>query len=189
MDFTPDPDEELIREAVRAVCGRFDDAYWSERDARHEFPWDFYGAMADGGQMTVSGTLRVPGDSIMSVFCGLHQRRLSELERQVWNDAVQRARRDVVTFEQPGADDPVEVGTGLLGRAAGEQDPALRLVHVRPSGVGRMRPPGVDHFAEPPLSVPPHEAFVALVRLDQFAFPCHFGAPFAQIVVQRRCRT
>lgn len=33
MDFSPDPDEELIREAVRSVCARFDDAYWSERDA------------------------------------------------------------------------------------------------------------------------------------------------------------
>jgi len=54
MDFTPDPDEELIREAVRAVCGRFDDAYWSERDARHEFPWDFYAAMADGGWVGIA---------------------------------------------------------------------------------------------------------------------------------------
>jgi acyl-CoA dehydrogenase len=54
MDFTPDPDEELIREAVRAVCARFDDAYWSERDARHEFPWEFYGAMADGGWVGIA---------------------------------------------------------------------------------------------------------------------------------------
>jgi acyl-CoA dehydrogenase len=54
MDFTPDPDEELIREAVRAVCARFDDAYWSERDAKHEFPWDFYAAMADGGWVGIA---------------------------------------------------------------------------------------------------------------------------------------
>ena len=54
MDFTPDPDEELIRETVRGVCARFDDAYWSERDARHEFPWDFYGAMADGGWVGIA---------------------------------------------------------------------------------------------------------------------------------------
>src|ERR1041384_1514642 len=54
MDFTPDPDEELIREAVRAVCARFDDNYWSERDARHEFPWDFYAAMADGGWVGIA---------------------------------------------------------------------------------------------------------------------------------------
>jgi acyl-CoA dehydrogenase len=54
VDFTPDPDEELIRETVRGVCARFDDAYWSERDARHEFPWAFYGAMADGGWVGIA---------------------------------------------------------------------------------------------------------------------------------------
>ncbi len=54
MDFTPDPDEALIRDAVRAVCARFDDTYWSQRDARHEFPWDFYAAMADGGWVGIA---------------------------------------------------------------------------------------------------------------------------------------
>jgi acyl-CoA dehydrogenase len=54
MDFTPDPDEELIREAIRAVCARFDDAYWSGCDTRHEFPWEFYGAMADGGWVGIA---------------------------------------------------------------------------------------------------------------------------------------
>jgi acyl-CoA dehydrogenase len=54
MDFSPDPDEELIREAVRSVCGRFDDVYWSERDAKHEFPWEFYAAMADGGWVGIA---------------------------------------------------------------------------------------------------------------------------------------
>ncbi|HEV7687958.1 MAG TPA: acyl-CoA dehydrogenase family protein, partial [Acidimicrobiia bacterium] len=54
MDFTPDPDEELIRQTVRGLCARFDDAYWSERDARHEFPWEFYGAMADGGWVGIA---------------------------------------------------------------------------------------------------------------------------------------
>ncbi len=54
MDFTPDPDEELIREAVRAVCARFDDSYWSERDASHEFPWEFYAAMAEGGWIGIA---------------------------------------------------------------------------------------------------------------------------------------
>src|SRR5256714_15678432 len=54
MDFPPDPDGELIREAVGAVCARFDDVYWAERDARHEFPWDFYAAMADGGWVGIA---------------------------------------------------------------------------------------------------------------------------------------
>lgn len=49
MDFTPDPDHEAIREGVRQVCADFDDAYWRRCDSKHEFPWDFYRAMADGG--------------------------------------------------------------------------------------------------------------------------------------------
>jgi acyl-CoA dehydrogenase len=36
------------------VCADFDDAYWAERDARHEFPWDFYAAMAAGGWLGVA---------------------------------------------------------------------------------------------------------------------------------------
>ena len=54
MDFAPDPDEELIRDAVRSVCSNFDDTYWAERDASHEFPWDFYRAMADGGWIGIA---------------------------------------------------------------------------------------------------------------------------------------
>ena len=54
MDFSPDPDEELIRGAVRAACVRFDDVYWSARDARHEFPWEFYAAMAEGGWVGIA---------------------------------------------------------------------------------------------------------------------------------------
>jgi acyl-CoA dehydrogenase len=54
VDFTPDPDEELIRDAVRATCARFDDAYWAECDAAHRFPWEFYAAMADGGWIGIA---------------------------------------------------------------------------------------------------------------------------------------
>ncbi len=54
MDFAPEPDEALIRVAVRSVCSRFDDASWAERAARHEFPWEFYGAMADGGWVGIA---------------------------------------------------------------------------------------------------------------------------------------
>src|SRR5260221_14221569 len=54
MDFTPDPDEELIREAIRAVCARFDDASWSGCDARLEFPREFSAAMAGGGWVGIA---------------------------------------------------------------------------------------------------------------------------------------
>jgi acyl-CoA dehydrogenase len=54
MDFTPDEDHEAIREGVRRVCTKFDDTYWREHDRDHEFPWEFYGAMADGGWVGIA---------------------------------------------------------------------------------------------------------------------------------------
>ena len=49
MDFAVDPDHELIAEGVRQRCAPFDDDYWSRCDEAHEFPWDFYRAMAADG--------------------------------------------------------------------------------------------------------------------------------------------
>ena len=53
MEFTPNPDHEAIREGVRKVCSDFPDTYWAEMDENHEFPWDFYNAMAAGGWIGV----------------------------------------------------------------------------------------------------------------------------------------
>jgi acyl-CoA dehydrogenase len=39
---------------VRELAGRFDDAYWAERDERHEFPRDFYNAFAAGGWLGIA---------------------------------------------------------------------------------------------------------------------------------------
>ena len=49
MDFSPQPEHEAIRTAVRAVMADFPDDYWSAKDQAHEFPWEFYHAMAAGG--------------------------------------------------------------------------------------------------------------------------------------------
>ena len=54
MDFAPDPDHEAIRDAVRKTCARFDDAYWRACDDEHEFPWEFYAAMAEGGWIGIA---------------------------------------------------------------------------------------------------------------------------------------
>jgi acyl-CoA dehydrogenase len=39
---------------VRELAARFDDGYWAERDERHEFPWDFYTAFAEGGWLGIA---------------------------------------------------------------------------------------------------------------------------------------
>src|SRR4051794_1890508 len=49
MDYMTDPVHEDIRKGMRTLCERFTDDYWAERDERHEFPWDFYNAVTEGG--------------------------------------------------------------------------------------------------------------------------------------------
>jgi acyl-CoA dehydrogenase len=54
MDFEPDEDHEAIRDGVRRVCAGFPDEYWRGCDSEHEFPWDFYRAMAAGGWIGIA---------------------------------------------------------------------------------------------------------------------------------------
>jgi acyl-CoA dehydrogenase len=54
MDFEFTPEQEDIRNQVRALCSRFPDEYWRERDASGEFPWDFYQAVANGGWLGIT---------------------------------------------------------------------------------------------------------------------------------------
>ena len=47
MDALADtPERVAIRDAVKALCGRFGDDYWSERDQTGTFPVDFHKAVA-----------------------------------------------------------------------------------------------------------------------------------------------
>ena len=43
-----------IREGVRRVCRDFPDSYWRDLDERHEFPWEFYKALAEGGWVGIA---------------------------------------------------------------------------------------------------------------------------------------
>jgi acyl-CoA dehydrogenase len=54
MDFQFTEEQEEIRKQVRALCSRFPDEYWRERDESGEFPWDFYKAIADGGWLGIT---------------------------------------------------------------------------------------------------------------------------------------
>ena len=49
MSFELTEDQELIRKSVRELAARFDDHYWMEKDQAHEFPREFYDAVAGGG--------------------------------------------------------------------------------------------------------------------------------------------
>jgi acyl-CoA dehydrogenase len=54
MDFQISEEQQLIRDAVRKTCAGFPDEYWAEKDETHEFPWDFYNAMAEAGWIGVA---------------------------------------------------------------------------------------------------------------------------------------
>lgn len=54
MEFDEAEDLTSVRRAIREICADFDDGYWREHDARHEFPWEFYDALAKGGWVGVA---------------------------------------------------------------------------------------------------------------------------------------
>lgn len=54
MDFELTEDQQTIRKAVAELSARFDDQYWMEKDAAHEFPTEFYNAFADGGWLGIT---------------------------------------------------------------------------------------------------------------------------------------
>jgi acyl-CoA dehydrogenase len=54
MDFQVSPEQEAIRQQVRRVCAGFPDDYWLGKDQRHEFPEEFYQAVAAGGWLGIA---------------------------------------------------------------------------------------------------------------------------------------
>lgn len=49
MNFELTEDQQLIRAAVAELAAKFDDRYWMHKDQAHEFPREFYDAIAAGG--------------------------------------------------------------------------------------------------------------------------------------------
>ena len=54
MNFDLSPEHASIREAVAALCARFPESYWLERDADGVFPHDFYRAMGEAGWLGIA---------------------------------------------------------------------------------------------------------------------------------------
>jgi acyl-CoA dehydrogenase len=48
------PERAAIRDSIRALCDRFDDAYWADLDRTHTFPHAFAKAVADGGWLGIA---------------------------------------------------------------------------------------------------------------------------------------
>jgi len=43
-----------IRQAIREICAQFNDEYWREKDSEHEFPWEYYNALAEAGWVGIA---------------------------------------------------------------------------------------------------------------------------------------
>jgi len=54
MDFELTTAQQEIVRQVRALCEKFDDEYWREKDTKAEFPHDFYAAVAKAGYLGVA---------------------------------------------------------------------------------------------------------------------------------------
>ena len=54
MEFSDTEEHLLIRDSVRKLCAEFPDEYWAGKDEAHEFPWEFYRAMAKGGWLGIA---------------------------------------------------------------------------------------------------------------------------------------
>ena len=54
MDFGLTETQEDVRRNVKAVCDRFDDAYWSAHDESGDFPVEFTDAIASGGWLGIA---------------------------------------------------------------------------------------------------------------------------------------
>lgn len=54
MSFELTEDQQLIRKSVGEMLKKFDDRYWSEKDAAHEFPTEFYDTVARGGWLGIT---------------------------------------------------------------------------------------------------------------------------------------
>lgn len=54
MDFNLTDDQRSIAEAVKRICAKFPDEYWSRKDNEAEFPHEFHAAMAADGWLGIT---------------------------------------------------------------------------------------------------------------------------------------
>ncbi len=54
MEFEEPEHLTSIRQAVSEICAQFGEDYWREKDSRHEFPWDYYNALAAAGWVGIA---------------------------------------------------------------------------------------------------------------------------------------
>ena len=64
MDFNLSDDQRAIAEAVKRICVKFPDEYWSRKDAAAEFPHEFHAAMAADGWLGITMPEELGGSNL-----------------------------------------------------------------------------------------------------------------------------
>jgi acyl-CoA dehydrogenase len=72
------PDQRAIRDAVAALCARFNAQYWLERDRTGEFPHDFHAAVAQAGWLGIAMPQEYGGAGLGIVEAALMMQAISE---------------------------------------------------------------------------------------------------------------
>ena len=53
MDFNYSENQEMVRDAINAICKKYDDDFWLKKDKEGGFPNDFYQEFVDGGWLGI----------------------------------------------------------------------------------------------------------------------------------------
>jgi len=64
LDFNLSDDQRAIAEAVKRICLRFPDEYWTRKDTMAEFPHEFHAAMAADGWLGITMPEELGGSSL-----------------------------------------------------------------------------------------------------------------------------
>ena len=78
MDFSVNPDHEAISDTVRALMRGFPDAYWLEKDEKHEYPVAFFDAFAQAGLLGIAIPEALGGSGLGIAEAGLVLREVCE---------------------------------------------------------------------------------------------------------------
>src|SRR6266481_7785384 len=54
MDFSLSQEQQQIRDAIRKLCGQFDDGYWLAKDRSGDFPHELHAALAQAGWLGIA---------------------------------------------------------------------------------------------------------------------------------------
>jgi acyl-CoA dehydrogenase len=64
MNFELSDDQRAIAEAVKRICSKFTDEYWSRKDSAAEFPHEFHAAMAADGWLGITMPEELGGSNL-----------------------------------------------------------------------------------------------------------------------------